>query len=318
MSTQLAVRTTQRDNLALVLRAIESDARLQDSTKRQYRDAVINYVETGASLIDARALNAYAQTVGNSTRAFLSAVITKLTKAMELEAKSQATPYNVADVQATVYRAEALRESVTVEKSEGYKAHTWLSQNQVKRLLDVCRMRKSGETEFGIVAQRDRLALGLLAAAGLRRLEAVSLTFDDVKLQPIQGKMRTVLNVKGKGAKDRVVPISDRLANAIDTWAGVVGNEGRMLRSLGRNRMPGERLSTTALYNLVQKRGAMMGKAGLQPHDLRRTYAQLGYEAGIPVTQISTLLGHASIATTQKYLNLDLDLDTTVSDFIPF
>jgi integrase len=62
----------------------------------------------------------------------------------------------------------------------------------------------------------------------------------------------------------------------------------------------------------------MIGKPELQPHDLRRTYAQLGYEAGVPVTQVSRLLGHASVATTQKYLNLDLDLETTISDFVPF
>jgi integrase len=127
-----------------------------------------------------------------------------------------------------------------------------------------------------------------------------------------------VLDVEGKGAKDRVVPISDRLANAIDDWAPTVDGGGLILRSLGRNRIPGESLSTTALYNITQKRGAMIGKPDLAPHDLRRTFAQLGYEAGVPITQISTLLGHASIETTMRYLNLELDLETTVSDFIPF
>ena len=55
----------------------------------------------------------------------------------------------------------------------------------------------------------------------------------------------------------------------------------------------------------------------LSPHDLRRTYAHLGYDAGVPITQIKELLGHASIATTQKYLDLSLDLDNTASDFVP-
>ena len=45
---------------------------------------------------------------------------------------------------------------------------------------------------------------------------------------------------------------------------------------------------------------------------------KLAYEAGVPITQLSVLLGHATIATTQTYLNLDLDLDTTASDFIPW
>lgn len=67
----------------------------------------------------------------------------------------------------------------------------------------------------------------------------------------------------------------------------------------------------------INKYGCKIGVPQLAPHDLRRTYAQLGYEAGVPITQISTLLGHANIATTQKYLDLSLDLETTASDFIP-
>jgi integrase len=103
----------------------------------------------------------------------------------------------------------------------------------------------------------------------------------------------------------------------IGDWGDVVGSEGRVLRSLGRDKVPGDSLSTTAVYHLVQKRGALIGRPDLEPHDLRRTYAQLGYEAGVPLTQISRLLGHASVETTQRYLNLDLDLETTASDFIP-
>jgi integrase len=60
-----------------------------------------------------------------------------------------------------------------------------------------------------------------------------------------------------------------------------------------------------------------MGRPNLEPHDLRRTFAQLGYEAGVSITQISTLLGHATVETTQRYLNLELDLEMTASDFIP-
>jgi integrase len=65
-------------------------------------------------------------------------------------------------------------------------------------------------------------------------------------------------------------------------------------------------------------RGKLIGKRDLQPHDLRRTYAQLRFAAGVPITQISRQLGHASIETTQRYLNLELDLESTVSDFVLF
>ena len=300
------------------LQAIDNNPQLQPSTKHQYKKAVVNYLATGESITNPEALSAYALTVGSSTAAFLKAAVKTLAKDLQQAVKSGATPENVLEAQALIYRAEALQDAIKIETSKGTKAHTWLNQSQVKALLNSCDTRKSGNPEAGIVAQRDRLAIGLLVAAGLRRQEAVNLTFDDIQLQPVGDKMRTVLNVKGKGAKDRIIPISDQLANAISAWGAVIGGSGRVLRSLGRNKQAGESMTTTALYNLVQKRGGMIGKDDLQPHDLRRTFAQLGHEAGISITQISTLLGHANLETTQRYLNLQIDLEATISDFIPF
>lgn len=283
---------------------------LAESTKDQYRKALTAYLATGESLLDPHAVAAYAQSLPTSSRAFLKAGLKILTDRAANTLKGQATPSNVISIQAALYRIESLQNAITVKQPAGHKAHTWLSQTQVSALLITC--------ENGIVGQRDRLVLGLLVGAGLRRRELAELRFDAVKLQPRGDRFRTVLDVQGKGAKDRVVPISDSLANAIDAWGQIVGHHGRIARALGRNRQPKESISPVAIFNIVRKRGAMIGKTTLAPHDLRRTFAQLGYEAGIPITQISILLGHANIATTQRYLNLELDLDTTVSDFIPF
>ena len=317
MTNALAV-TPDFDPQAFALEAIANNPKLAKSTKRQYTKAVKNYLATGASITDPHALTTYAGTVGTSTAAFLKAAVKAMAQEIENTVKSGATAANVLEAQAMVYRAEALQFAIKVTTSKGAKAHTWLSQVQVTELLTACNTRKSGKPEAGIVAQRDHLAIGLLVAAGLRREEAVNLKFSDIQLQPIGAKMRTVLNVKGKGAKDRIIPISDELANALSAWGAVVGGTGYVLRSLGRSKKLGESMTATALYNLVQKRGGMIGKAKLQPHDLRRTFAQLGYEAGVSITQISTLLGHANLETTQRYLNLQIDLEKTISDFIPF
>jgi integrase len=306
------------DAESFALEAIERNPKLAKSTKHQYTKAIKNYLDTGASITDPHALTAYAGTVGSSTAAFLKAAVKTLSAELTHQAKSGANPENVLAMQAMIYRAEALQGAIKTQASKGSKAHTWLNQSQVKALLSACETRKSGNPEAAIVAQRDRLAIGLLVAAGLRRQEAVNLTFDDIQLQPIGDKMRTVLNVTGKGAKDRIIPISDQLANALSAWGAVVGGSGRVLRSLGRNKQAGESMSAVSLYNIVAKRGGMIGKDDLQPHDLRRTFAQLGHEAGISITQISTLLGHANLETTQRYLNLEIDLKATISDFIPF
>lgn len=163
---------------------------------------------------------------------------------------------------------------------------------------------------------RDWIVLGLLLGAGLRRDELVNLTFDAVKQQPTKsGKLRTVIEVTGKGDKSRVIPIQDKLADRLKEWREIVGG-GKIARSLGRKQELGESMSAVAVFHLVNKYGKRIGIDELAPHDLRRTFAQLGYEAGIPLTQISTLLGHSSVKTTQTYLNLALDLESTASDFI--
>ena len=299
----------RRDPTAEAVLAAIDRADLAESTKRQYRKAVHNYLAAGNSLTDAEALAEYAAEQSTSTRAFLKAAVARWAEHVSNQVKGMATPENVDEVQATLYRFEALQTAIQVKSSEGTKAHTWLSPSEVIKL-----MRLPGNDIYG---RRDKVALGLLVGAGLRRAEAVALGFDDLKLQPVAEKMRTVLAVQGKGAKDRVVPISDQLANLLDLWGQYVNHQGLVLRSLGRNRRPGRSLSAVGVFNIVRKYGEEMGKPELAPHDLRRTFAQIGYEAGIPITQISTLLGHADVATTQRYLNLDLDLEVTASDFVP-
>jgi integrase len=122
-----------------------------------------------------------------------------------------------------------------------------------------------------------------------------------------------------KGAKDRVVPISERLAAGLRAWAAEIGEaEGYIARSINKGGRLGAQLGPIGLFRIVSRAGAAIGKPDLAPHSLRRTYAQLGYEAGIPITQISKLLGHSSVATTQRYLNLELNLEVTVGDFIPY
>ena len=285
------------------------NANLADSTKAQYRKAISNYLSTGSKLGDTQALTEYAQGINKSSRAFLKASLKIMTTKYALELKSSARPENLNQVQASLYRLEAIDAAIQVKAPKGIKAHTWLSQKQVKELMATC--------ANDIVGHRDWIILGLLVGAGLRREELVNLRFEDVKEQPMKnGNMRSVLSMKGKGAKDRVIPIHPVLAIRILEWKELTG-DGYIARSLGREKELGQSLSAIGVFNIVRKHGVQIGMPNLAPHDLRRTYAQLGYEAGVQLTQISKLLGHATIATTQRYLNLELDLETTISDFIP-
>ena len=304
MSTELVTLGHRTDPLQLIDRLS-----LADSTKKRYRKVLGDYLDTGATIEDVGALQDYALDLSGGAQAHLAAAVSAYADSMVHAIESAVTPDTIDEAQALAMRYRAMKRTVKVKRESGGKAHTWLSQAQVRAMFSHC--------PEGIIGERDRVLLGLLVGAGLRREEAVNLTFDDLKLQPVKGKMRTVLAVKGKGKKSRVVPISDDLANAIDTWGERVGHEGPILRSLGMNREPGESISAVALFGIVRRYGDHIGKPDLAAHDLRRTYAQLGHEAGVPIPQISRLLGHASVETTMTYLNLELDLETTVSDFVP-
>jgi site-specific recombinase XerD len=285
-------------------------ANLQPSTKAKYKREIESMMLAGVNPLNYEVLQAYADSLKSSRKSFLKSALRMMSMAEEQRIKSKASPENVATAQAAIMRLEAMHDAVTVATPKGTKAHTWLSQMQVTEITAFCDL----ETLEG---KRDWIVLGLLLGAGLRRDELSELTFDALKQQPMKrGKMRDVLQVKGKGAKDRVIPISDKLARHLREWKEIIDG-GKVARALGMKKELADNMSSVSIFKLVSRYGAQIGIPELAPHDLRRTYAQLGYEAGVPITQISTLLGHADIRTTQKYLDLSTDLETTASDFIP-
>ena len=306
MKVQVVARKDYAGELCAM---IDADVKLGAGTKTQYKRAILRYVGTGGNILDAGQLEQYSLALSSSGRAFLKAAVGKLTSRLALEAKRQATPENLAGIQAGLLRLEAVKGAIQIVAPEGTKAHVWLSEGEVKALLASC-----GDDIGG---QRDYVVLGLLVGAGLRREEAVKLTFDDISLKPVKGKFRSVIHVTGKGKKERDIPINDTLADRLDKWRAAIG-EGRICRSFKRNKMMRDSISTVGLFHIVRDHGEAIGRPELAPHDMRRTYAEIGRQNGVDLYQISHLLGHESIETTARYLNIKLDLETTISDFIPF
>ncbi len=305
MNTQTALATIDR---GFDFSAIDR-ADLQPTTKAKYRREIENLLHAGVDPMNYGALQSYADGLKSSRKAFLKSALRLMSLEFEQSMKAGATDKNIAKIQAGVYRLEAMRDAVKVQTHKGTKAHTWLSPKQVAEITALC--------SDGLEGRRDWIVLALLLGAGLRREELATLTFAALKQQPTKrGRMRDVLQVKGKGAKDRVIPISDKLGKQLREWRDMAGG-GHVARSLGMGKKLGKSISAVAVFHLVNKYGAQIGIPELAPHDLRRTYAQLGYESGVPITQVSVLLGHSNVATTQKYLDLSLDLETTASDFIP-
>ena len=310
MTKQTAIITTSKQRQTFDVKAIDR-ADLQPTTKYKYKRELEAMAAAGVNPLNFEALAIYADNLKSSRKTFLKSALRMISTDYERGAKGKATPETIAQVQTVVYRLDAMRSAITTTTHKGTKAHTWLSQAQVKEITGAC--------SDNLIGRRDWIVLGLLLGAGLRRDELAGLTFDAIKQQPTKGgKVRSVIEVTGKGNKTRVIPISKLLADRLQEWRALVG-DGNIARSItkGKKAIIGASLSAIGIFKLVASYGAAIGKDELAPHDLRRTFAQLGYEAGVPITQISVLLGHSSVTTTQRYLDLNLDLETTASDFIP-
>jgi len=145
--------------------------------------------------------------------------------------------------------------------------------------------------------RRDRAAVELLYAAGLRVGELVALDLADLNLD------RRLARIRGKGRKERLVPFGRPAATAIERWRRGIASEDDPLFVNQR----GGRLSDRSIRRIIDegvRRTADLNH--LHPHALRHAFATHLLEAGMDLRVIQELLGHSSLATTQIYTKIDL------------
>lgn len=151
---------------------------------------------------------------------------------------------------------------------------------------------------------RDRLALELLYATGVRVAELCGLDVDDVDRE------RRLVRVLGKGAKERSVPYGAPAEQALDAW--LVRGRPRWATSrsgpallLGRR---GGRIDPRTVRALVHRRLAdVPGAPDLGPHGLRHSAGTHLLEGGADLRSVQELLGHATLATTQIYTHVSVE-----------
>ncbi len=153
-------------------------------------------------------------------------------------------------------------------------------------------------------ALRDRALLEVMYACGLRASEAIGLELADVDLE------EGVLCARGKGSKERLVPIGRQAVAALRDYR----RRGRplLLADRGETRLflsrRGRGLTRQGLYKIVQGHAR---RAGLQekmsPHTLRHTFATHLLAGGCDLRSLQEMLGHADLATTQVYTHLSAE-----------
>lgn len=160
------------------------------------------------------------------------------------------------------------------------------------------------EHALNITSPRDRAIMEVLYSCGLRAQELVSLRISDIDLN------RDEVRVKGKGNKERIVPLGQLAKNAVLDYmkvrASSTGSEKRAHTTpeLFLN-YRGGRLSTRSLQQIVKKYLIKIADAaGTNPHILRHSFATHLLEHGADLRAVQELLGHASLSTVQIYTHL--------------
>jgi site-specific recombinase XerD len=184
----------------------------------------------------------------------------------------------------------------------------WLTDEQVGEVLGACPL----DTFIGL---RDYAMLLTLYVTGVRASELAGMQLGDVI-------DREVLFVRGKGGKDRYVPIGEQLAGVLDGYVHARSGTRPGKRSAFWLKADGKPLRNgRSVWEIVSKRiwHALGQRGGLHrvgrggkpwtghyPHALRASFATALLHHGMPLTSIAQLMGHSSVDTTAHYLGVDL------------
>ena len=162
------------------------------------------------------------------------------------------------------------------------------------------------------ITLRDQAMLELLYSSGARVSELIGININDLStVQTDDGEIRT-LKLRGKGAKERIVPLGSFASKAIDTYCVRIRPD---LVSKGSKPSPalflntrGGRISRQSAWQMVLNSAKAAGiTEHVSPHVFRHSYATHLLDGGADIRVVQELLGHASVTTTQIYTLITID-----------
>ncbi len=170
-----------------------------------------------------------------------------------------------------------------------------LTMDQAVGLMDSSGSAASGGGEQDL---RDRAVLETLYSTGIRASELVGMNRDDI------GMSDRLVRIRGKGRKERVVPIGRKALDAIDAYLQSKKKHHDAAVFTGP---AGNRLTPRTVQRILEKYRKKLGfPQKASPHTLRHSFATHMLESGADLRAIQELLGHASLSTTQRYTHLNL------------
>jgi integrase/recombinase XerC len=178
---------------------------------------------------------------------------------------------------------------------------TYMDRQQTQALFDWAEARARTD-EF--TATRDLAMLELFYSTGIRLSELSGMTLEDLDLLSDQAKVR------GKGRKERIVPIGSRAVAAMRRYLNhreaAVARPGGDRRAVFVSRR-GRRLAPRGVQRAIHQMFDAVGGDTLRVHSLRHTFATHMLDAGADLRAVQELLGHASLSTTQVYTHTSIE-----------
>jgi site-specific recombinase XerD len=247
---------------------------LAEATRRSYGNDLRHFADwleprrLGVEDVDVRVLVDYASELGRARNGLAPATIARRLAAVRSFLRFTLGPTRVPDAALSPKRARRLPEAPRPA--------------EVDAIVD-------GIGGAGALGLRNRALVELVYSAGLRSAEAVGLDLADVDFE------QELVRVRGKGGKERVVPLGEEAASVLARYL----REARPELARGANdafflSVRGRRLDTSTIRRLLP-----------HPHRLRHSFATHLLEGGADLRTIQELLGHSSLSTTQVYSHVD-------------
>jgi integrase/recombinase XerD len=181
-----------------------------------------------------------------------------------------------------------------------------LSVDEVTRLIE------SAKREGDPISLRDFAILELLYSSGARVSEIVGVNASDISISKTPDGDVTVLKLRGKGSKERLVPLGKFAVSALEdyftrTRPALASKNSKSEAALFLNSR-GKRLSRQSAWQIVLDAAVATGLEGrVSPHVFRHSYATHLLDGGADIRVVQELLGHSSVTTTQIYTLITID-----------
>jgi integrase/recombinase XerD len=210
------------------------------------------------------------------------------------------------------YRYCALEYEILNPMTESTTLKTPRRLPKALSISEITSLIESAKREGDSISLRDCAILEILYSTGARVSEVIGINFSDIATQDLDGERISVVKLRGKGSKERIVPLGKFAFAALDEYLVrtkplLAAKNSKSESALFLNSR-GKRLSRQSAWQIVLDAAHATGLEGkVSPHVFRHSYATHLLDGGADIRVVQELLGHSSVTTTQIYTLITID-----------